>query len=327
MTQKRILGIGSALVDILTQIEDESILTRLNLPKGSMQYVDAETSVKIGKDLSAYQSKMAAGGSAANTVSGLARLGVDAGFLSKVGKDDVGRFFEQEMDKSKVKPLLLKSETPSGRVQALVTKDGERTFATCLGASAELSKENINPELFDGWDLFYIEGYLVANPTMLEKAIRTAKEKGLKTAIDLASYNVVEENREFLLRLVEDQIDIVFANEKEAKALTGLEPEEALLFLASKCDIAVVKVGAKGSLIQCKDEIVRIGKVGDIVVDTTGAGDLWAAGFLAGWSKCESLKKCGMMGSILAANIIQVVGAKMDDERWNGIYKAIAAIH
>ena len=131
----------------------------------------------------------------------------------------------------------------------------------------------------------------------------------------------------FLLRLVEDQIDIVFANEKEAKALTGLEPEEALLFLASKCDIAVVKVGAKGSLIQCKDEIVRIGKVGDIVVDTTGAGDLWAAGFLAGWSKCESLKKCGMMGSILAANIIQVVGAKMDDERWNGIYKAIAAIH
>ena len=101
MTQKRILGIGSALVDILTQIEDESILTRLNLPKGSMQYVDAETSVKIGKDLSAYQSKMAAGGSAANTVSGLARLGVDAGFLSKVGKDDVGRFFEQEMDKVK----------------------------------------------------------------------------------------------------------------------------------------------------------------------------------------------------------------------------------
>lgn len=323
---KKILGIGSALVDILTQIPNEQILQELNLPKGSMTYVDAQTSVKIGEKLAYLGNQMASGGSAANTMSGLAKLGIEAGFLSKIGKDEVGQFFEKQMTDSRVQPLMLKSETPSGRVQALVTADGERTFATCLGAAAEMCADDIQPELFKGWDIFYVEGYLVANPTMLRKAIETAKALGMTIAIDLASYNVVEESRDFLLELINNYVDIVFANEKEAFALTSMEPEEALHYIAERCQIAVVKVGAKGAFVQRGKEIVTIPPMKADVVDTTGAGDMWAAGFLAGFVNDESLLKCGMMGAIVAKNIIEVVGAKMDETHWEKIHTSIASL-
>lgn len=323
---KKILGIGSALVDILTQIPDEQILKELNLPKGSMTYVDAKTSVEIGKKLAYLGNQMASGGSAANTMSGLAQLGVEAGFLSKVGKDEIGRFFEKQMTETHVKPLMLKSETPSGRVQALVTPDGERTFATCLGAAADMCADDIRPELFAGWDILYVEGYLVANPTMLDKAVTTAKAAGLKIAIDMASYNVVEESRDYFMQLIENYVDYVFANEHEAFALTGMESLQALDFIASRCEIAVVKVGAKGAYIKRGNEMVTVPPMNANVIDTNGAGDMWAAGFMAGLVKGENLAKCGQMGAIVAANVIEVLGTKMDDARWEKIHAAIASL-
>ncbi len=324
---KKILGIGSTLVDILSQVPNEEVLNELNLPKGSMTYVNINDAVSIGERLAQqYGSQRAAGDSAANTMSGLARLGAKAGFLTMMGNDEMGQFFTNEMTRTGVEMLALKSDTPTGRVIAMVTPDGERTFATCLGASIELSPDDIKPELFDNWDIFYIEGYLVANPGMLRKAISTAKDKGLKIAIDLASYNVVEESRDFLLELVNNYVDIVFANEQEALALTGMEPENALHYIAERCEIAVVKIGAKGAYIQRGDEIVTIPPMKADVVDTTGAGDMWAAGFLAGLVKGENLQKCGMMGAIVAKNIIEVMGAKMDDERWDNIHAAIAKL-
>ena len=324
---KKILGIGSALVDILSQIPNEQILQELNLPKGSMTYVDADKVVKIGERLAQqYGSQHASGGSAANTMSGLAQLGVESGFLSKIGKDEVGEFFKKQMTDSHVKPQLLTTSTPSGRVIAMVTPDGERTFATCLGAAAEMRADDIQPELFEGWNIFYVEGYLVANPDMLKKAISTAKAQGMIIAIDMASYNVVEESRDFLLDLMNNYVDIVFANEKEAFALTGMEPEAALHYIAEHCDIAVVKVGAKGALVQRGKEVVVVPPMEAEVVDTTGAGDMWAAGFLAGLVKGEDLQKCGMMGAIVAKNIIEVVGAKMDEARWEKIHTAIAKL-
>lgn len=324
---KKILGIGSSLVDILSQVPNEEVLNELNLPKGSMTYVNINDAVSIGERLAQqYGSQRAAGDSAANTMSGLARLGAKAGFLTMMGNDEMGQFFTNEMTRTGVEMLALKSDTPTGRVIAMVTPDGERTFATCLGASIELSPDDIKPELFDNWDIFYIEGYLVANPDMLRKAISTAKDKGLKIAIDLASYNVVEESRDFLLELVNNYVDIVFANEQEALALTGMEPENALHYIAERCEIAVVKIGAKGAYIQRGDEIITIPPMKADVVDTTGAGDMWAAGFLAGLVKGENLQKCGMMGAIVAKNIIEVMGAKMDDERWDNIHAAIAKL-
>lgn len=324
---KKILGIGSALVDILTQLPDEQILNELNLPKGSMTYVNADDIVSIGQRLEQqYGNQRASGGSAANTMSGLARLGIEAGFLSKIGHDEVGEFFKKQMVETNVKPQLLTTSTPSGRVIAMVTPDGERTFATCLGAAAEMRADDITAELFYGWDILYVEGYLVANPTMLDKALTTAKKAGLKIAIDMASYNVVEESRDYFMRLIDTYVDYVFANEKEAFALTGMEPLKALDFIASRCEIAVVKVGAKGAYIKRGNEMVTVPPMKANVIDTNGAGDMWAAGFMAGLVKGESLSKCGLMGTIVASNVIEVLGTKMDAERWERVHKAIALI-
>ena len=131
---------------------------------------------------------------------------------------------------------------------------------------------------------------------------------------------------DFLLEIINNDVNIVFANEKEAFALTGMEPEEALHYIAERCDIAVVKVGAKGAFIQHGDQIVTIPPMEADVVDTTGAGDMWAAGFLAGLVKNETLQKCGMMGAIVAKNIIEVIGAKMDNTRWEKIHAAIGKL-
>ena len=326
MAYKKILGIGSALVDMLSQVPNDQVLQELNLPKGSMTYVNADDAVRIGERLAKeFGSQRASGGSTANTMSGLAELGIETGFLSKIGNDEVGEFFKKQMVETNVNPQLLTTDTPTGRVMAMVTPNGERTFATCLGAAAEMGADDITPELLDGWDFFYVEGYLVANPPLLEKAVDTAHSKGMTVAMDMASYNEVAKHRDLLLRLLEDRLDIVFANEQEAQALTGLEdPVEALHYIAERCQIAVVKVGAKGAYIQRGDEVVTIPPMKADVIDTTGAGDVWASGFLAGLVKDEPLQKCGMMGAIVAKNIIEVMGAKMDDARWGKIHETIA---
>ena len=312
---KSIIGIGSALVDILTRIDNDSILKELNIPKGSMQLVDEKSSAVIESKLTAYESTMAPGGSAANTIHGLATLGINSGFISYLGKDEIGKFFEESMTSAGVKPLVFHTDTASGTARTIISADGERTFATNLGASLELNEGVITPELFKGWDYCYVEGYLIANKAVFTKTIATAKECGCKVVLDLASYNVVEDNREFLNELL-PQIDIVFANEEEAKALTQMSAEESLHYIADKVEIAIVKVGKKGSLIKRGEEVVTIGCNKVDVVDTTGAGDMYAAGFLYGLINDYDLERCGTIGNHLAESIIQVIGAKMDENRW-----------
>ena len=321
---KKILGIGNALVDILTQIPDDNILNELQLPKGTMQHVDAATSLRYGEVLKQYGLAMAAGGSTANTMSGAAKLGVETGYIGKVGRDERGRFFENAMRETGVHPMMLTTDTPTGCAEAIISKDGERTFATYLGAALELCADDIQTEMLDGWDIFYVEGYLVQNHALLDKVLPMAKAKGLKTALDMASFNVVEENRDYLRPLTKDYLDIVFANEDEARAFTHLEdPKEALNELASMCDIAIVKLGAEGSLVQHGDEVVTIGPIPAQVIDTTGAGDLWASGFMAGLVQNKPLEQCAKMGATLAANIIEVIGAKMDEKRWQKILDSL----
>ena len=318
--KKSVIGIGSALVDILTRIDNDSILEELNIPKGSMYLVDEKSSAMIEKRLESYESSMAPGGSAANTIHGLAKMGVKSGFISFVGKDEIGKFFEDSMNSVGVNPYLFHSDTASGTARTIISADGERTFATNLGASLELNESVITPELFKDWDYCYVEGYLIANRPAFTKTITTAKECGCKVILDLASYNVVEDNRDFLNELL-PQIDIIFANEEEAKALTQMSAEESLYHIAEKVEIAVVKIGKKGSLIKRGNEIATIGCNKVDVVDTTGAGDMYAAGFLYGLINGYSLERCGVIGNHLAESIIQVIGAKMDETRWESFRK------
>ena len=323
---KKILGMGNALTDILLRIENDEVLAKLNLPKGSMQLVDGGKSKEITTLLSEISPKMATGGSASNTINGITRLGAAAGFVGKIGKDEVGEFFRNDMLNSGVVPHLLYSETPSGQCTVLVSADGERTLCTFLGAACELDAKDLTPEMFVGFDIFHIEGYLVQNHELIRTAVKMAKEAGLQVSVDLASYNVVEENLDFLNEIIRDYIDIVFANEEEARAFTGKEPEQALIHIADHCDIAVVKIGKEGSFIKSGSESVLVKPRLANCIDTTGAGDLYAAGFLYGLANGYSLDICGKIGSLVSGNVVEVLGAKMTDEVWKQIHTDIQKI-
>ena len=323
---KKILGMGNALTDILLQIENDAVLLSLNLPKGSMQLVDSEVSSQIAAALSNYTKKMATGGSASNTINGLTRLGVTAGFVGKIGKDDIGLFFSNDSIDNGVVPHLLLSETPSGHCTVLVSPDGERTLCTFLGAACELNADDLTIEMFQGYDIFHIEGYLVQNHDLIRTAVQLAKQAGLQVSIDLASYNVVDENLDFLHEIVSDYVNIVFANEDESRAFTGKEPHEALIHISNHCDIAIVKVGKDGSFIKSGEKMVQIKPRLANCIDTTGAGDLYAAGFLFGLACNYSLEVCGTIGSLVSGNVVEVLGAKMTDEVWKTIHTEIEKI-
>ncbi len=312
----KILGIGNALVDVLTQLDNDELLIELKLPKGSMQLVDADKSSQIQEQSKNLNKKMASGGSAANTIHGLAKLGVETAFIGTVGKDETGDFFHNDLVKNNIVPHLIKSDSPSGISNAMISKDGERTFGTFLGAAIELTADSLNDDQFVGYNILHVEGYLVQNHELLEAILVTAKKNGLQVSIDLASYNVVEDNIDFLKEMVEKYVDIVFANEEEAKAFTGLEPMEALHEMSKVCNIAIVKVGGQGSMIKQGDEIVTVGVEQINPIDTTGAGDLYASGFLFGLISGFDFKKSGEIGSLLASTVIGTIGAKISKEGW-----------
>lgn len=319
---KKVLGFGNALVDIMLPNSDVSHLEKLGLKKGSMTLIDGETLEKTVKTVAGMNQVKASGGSAANTINGLAMLGIETGFLGKVGKDEIGQYFESDLINSGIKSHLLKSDTPAGRAYAFVTSDSERTFATYLGASIEMKPEDLNPEWFEGYSYFYVEGYLVQDHTLIETGMKLAKSAGLKIVLDLASFNVVEANRTFLKHLIVNYVDIVFANEEESKALNALKPDFSALDLAENTEIAIVKTGASGSLICKNGKLLKVEPINANPIDTTGAGDLYAAGFLYGLINGFSLENCGKAASLLSGNVIEVLGAKMDTQRWDTIKSA-----
>ncbi len=322
----KVLGLGNALVDVLISIENDEILKQLNLPRGSMQLVDDKFLSLATEATKGLKQSIAAGGSAANTINGIANLGLSCSFIGKINTDKFGEYYHDDMVKNGIDPILLKGKAQTGRATVFISKDSERTFGTYLGAAIEMVPEELTPEMFDGFKYFHIEGYLVQNHDLIRKAMQLAHDKGVKISLDLASYNVVEANREFLMEMIEKYVDIVFANEEEAKAFTGKTPEESLHELAKIVDIAVVKIGSKGSMIKSKNEVANVGIIKVNCIDTTGAGDLYAAGFIYGLAKELPLEKCGRIGAILSGNVIEVVGPKMSEETWKGIKSLVKEI-
>lgn len=312
----KVLGIGNALVDIMTKLDGDHRLNELGLQKGSMQLVDFQLSnhiIDLTKDL---PKELSSGGSAANTIHGLARCGVECSFIGKTGHDAYGRFFSDDMLASGIHPVLLKGEADTGRAVALISPDSERTFATCLGAAIELSPVDLTEEYFRGYDYLYIEGYLVQNTALIDKAVELASKASLRIVLDLASFNVVEQNLGYLRKTVEEHVDIVFANEEEAHAFTGYKPEIALDVLSGICNTVVVKIGSRGSLVKSFGETYNINPVKTNALDTTGAGDAYAAGFLYGMVRGKDPGICGHYGSLLASSAIEVIGAKIPAAKW-----------
>ena len=321
---KSILGMGNALTDILAVLPDDSLLRQFHLPKGSMQHVDMATGDRIWNTLKNIGVQYVAGGSSANTITCTAIFGMKSGFIGKVGDDELGHLYKSDQEQYGIKSYLLKGTKSSGRAMVFITApNAERTFAVYLGAALELVTEDLKHEFFEGYDYFHIEGYLVQDQNLIRRAVEMAKAAGCIISLDMASYNVVESNEAFLHDIVDNYVDIVFANESEAKAFTRMEPREALDELARHCSIAVVKIGKDGSMLKSGDEYHFIEAWPADTIDATGAGDTYAAGFLYAHSLGMPLKVCGEVGSIIAAKVVEVIGTKIDIPRWKAAKQEI----
>lgn len=318
-----IVGVGSALVDILARESDE-FLSRTGAVKGGMVYVH---SAHIDKTLSMASSSPAVvpGGSACNTAVGVGQLGGAARFVGTCGQGAMGNFFEHALRTRGVDPKLARSSTPTGRVLSIITPDAERSMLTFLGAASETRPEDLRADYFTDAAVVHIEGYLLFNPELIVAALRAARSAGARVSLDLASYNVVTQSRDFLADMVREYVDILIANEEEARAFTGRsDPEQALDALGREAPIAALKLGARGSLIAAGGRVVSVPAQGDgRAVDTTGAGDLWASGFLFGLVSGYSLEKSGAIGSACGYEVCQVMGAGIPEQGWQRIKKLL----
>jgi sugar/nucleoside kinase (ribokinase family) len=318
-----IAGIGSALVDILSHEEDEFV-NKTGAAKGGMTLVD-KNYIERALEMSAGSVAVVPGGSACNTVVGVGKLGGAARFVGKCGNGYMGKLIENDLRQQNVEPVLFQSESPTGRVLSIITPDAQRTMFTYLGASAEIRPEEISVKSFEDAAVVHVEGYLLFNPDLIRASLTAAKEAGAKISLDLASFTVVEESKALLGELIEDFVDILIANEDEAAAFTGYSDEQlALESLSKTAAIAVLKVGPRGSYISHAGHNITIESMGDgNALDTTGAGDLWAAGFLYGLVNGYPLEKCGQLGSACGYEVCQVIGTKIPDEGWKRIKKLL----
>ena len=310
-----VFGIGNALMDFLIEIREDEFL-ELDLKKGQFHMIDEKKSKQILNQVSKKEIKLAPGGSCANTLHGIALLGGNVVFCGKVGKDKHGDIYEQKIVQHKIKSNIARcNKNITGHAITFITPEGERTFAVHLGAAINLQKEEVFFEDLKNSKILHIEGYQLEDKNLREvsiHAMKFAKENGVKISIDLADPGVVIRNKEDIRKMVTEYADIVFANEEEAKAFSGKENTEALNEIATMSEIAIVKLGKDGSLIKKGNETHKIKGISAKTVDTTGAGDMYAAGFLYGLTHGYNIKICGDLGSHFAAKVVQQIGARLD---------------
>ncbi|HBT88436.1 adenosine kinase [Desulfobacter sp.] len=323
MPSNTITGIGSALVDVLINETDE-FLHKLNKEKGGMTYVTSAEQQDI-ISASSQIPVIVPGGAACNTILGVGNLGGTARFIGARGEDEYGDIFEDKVWECQVEPVLSYFDTPTGKVLSIVTPDAQRSMFTDLGASSLLDPADVTSQMFSDTAIALVEGYLLFNRDLMMAAVKAAKAAGTLVALDLASFEVVNASQDILPDLVKEYVDILIANEDEAKAYTGESDESAALEkLSVNVTYAVLKVGSRGSYIWHNNTVTRIDPVkGNDPVDTTGAGDLWAAGFLYGIANGLSIEKSGRLGSMCGYEVCQVMGAQIPEQVWKKIRATI----
>ena len=311
----KILGIGNAIVDVICKVED-SFITQNSLTKSTMKLFFDEnefrkllTNLKIEKTIS--------GGSVANSIVGISQLGDKAGFIGKISDDEFGIKYEDGLKKENVEFFYKKKKEllPTGSCLILVTPDHERTMCTFLGAGTLISPEDIHPEHITSHKIAYLEGYLWDNQNAkmaMKKMVDICKSDNQQIAFTLSDLFCVDRHRESFKELIENDIDILFANEDEIKAQCQTDSfDKAVDYAQSLNMIVAITRSENGSVVVNKNEVIEINPVQvDRVVDTTGAGDLYAAGFLFGVAKNKDLSTCGHYASIAAAEIISHYGAR-----------------
>ncbi len=311
-----VLGIGNAIVDVLTNVSNE-FLNEQDLVKGSMTLVNEQEAADIYSKLG--QCIECSGGSAANTIAGLASMGANTSYIGKIRDDQLGDVFRHDINAlgSNFTTLAAQDGPTTARSFVLITTDAERTMCTYLGACSHLTVDDIDEEAVRAASITYLEGYLwdmEPAKIAMKKAIKIAHDACNKTSFSLSDSFCVDRHRDEFLDLVKNDIDILFANEDEIRSLYGIgDLNEAARRLQQDCEIGAITCGDKGCIVIDQNEIGYIqGRHVENLVDTTGAGDMFAAGFLYGLVSNKNIGECGALGNLLASEVITHVGARPD---------------
>jgi len=309
-----VVGIGNAIVDVIARA-DEQTLEKHGLPKGAMTLIDAEQAHDLYTAMGPGQES--SGGSVANSMAGLASLGSTGAFIGKVRNDQLGGIFRHDMRATGIRFDSPSAEDgdPTARCLVFVTPDAQRTMATYLGISTQLGPEDLDLDLIRRAKITYLEGYLWDAPPAKEafvQAANAAHDAGNRVALSLSDPFCVERHRESFRDLLKGHVDILFANEDEITSLYEVDSfDDALQHVRGHCEVAALTRSAKGSLVLSGDEVhVVDAEPISQLVDTTGAGDLYAAGFLHGFTEGYGLRDCGRAGAVCAAEVVTHVGAR-----------------
>ena len=313
-----VVGVGNAIVDILAKVEDD-FLKKHSLTKASMTLVDETEAYTLYDDMPPAVEK--SGGSAANTLAGIASFGGKAAFIGKVKDDELGAIFGHDLRSIGVHYETLPSASGAATAKCLIaiTPDAERTMCTFLGATKEITKDDINENTIASAKVTYLEGYLWDEPhakDAMRQAVDIARKNERKVALSLSDAFCVDRHRGEFLALIKEGVDILFSNEAEVKCLFETEDfDDCIEKIKDYADIVAITLGAKGSIVIHGDNITKIQATKGLkVVDTTGAGDLYASGFLYGYTNGYNFEQCGKMANLAASNIIQHVGARPESK-------------
>ncbi len=308
----KILGIGNAIVDVICKVENKFI-TQNNLTKSTMKLVDETEFKKLLSTLKIEET--VSGGSVANSIVGLSQLGNKVGFIGKVSDDDLGNKYEQGLKKENVKFLYSKKKEsiPTGTCLILITPDSERTMVTFLGTAGKINENDIDANAVKNSEILFLEGYLWDEGEP-KKAFEKAIDNSNKVAMSLSDLFCVERHKPHFLNLVKNKLDITFANEQEIMSLINVKQFEEVINFAKEINrLIVITRGDKGAIAINKNEIVEcIAKNNLEIKDLTGAGDLFAAGFLHGLINNKSTKESLEKGTEMSSKVIQIIGARLN---------------
>lgn len=314
-----VYGIGNPLIDLLCFVKDEDI-KNLSLFKGTMNLIDEDKREEIITYLKKKKIKYSCGGSCPNTMVTLKCLGVETYLAGGIGKDEMADMYKARLKETSVHDELVKNDSPTGTSIILITEDRERTMCTYLGANRNFDSKDVNLESVKNADIFYFTGYMFDTESQkraIRKVLEKKKEYGFLVAFDIADPFAVGRYRQTFFDLITEYVDIVFANSEEARFLIdNYDAYECAKSIGKLCPVAAIKNGKKGSFISKNREIFEIPVYGSSKpVDTTGAGDTYAAGFLYGVEKGYSVSDSGKIASFLAGEIISQIGAQFNENK------------